>query len=271
MSKSILLTGASGFVGKAVAKALVARGDTVIPVTREWTLPAEADCVVHLAGENVAQRWTGETKRKIIESRVGGLEKLRRVKTGVLISASAVGYYGDRGDELLDETAAPGGDFLAEVCVEWEKAALASGAPRTVVLRFGLVVGKGGGALERIVPPFRMGVGGRIGSGKQWMSWIQLDDLVALILRAIDEGGMKGIYNAVSPGAVRNEEMTQEIAATLGVKPRLPVPKFALRVAFGEMAGMLLGSQHVVPERLESEGFSFRYPSIIEALRVSIE
>jgi uncharacterized protein (TIGR01777 family) len=274
MNKSILVTGATGFVGRALVAALSARGDRVREISRSgasnWdNLPAEADAIVHLAGENVAQRWSAATKQRIIDSRVGGLKKLSRVKTSVLVSASAIGYYGDRGDELLDETATPGSDFLASVCVDWEKAALAAGAPRTVLLRFGLVVGKGG-AMDRIVPPFRLGMGGRLGSGKQWMSWIQLDDLVAILLRAIDSPSMKGVYNAVSPGAVRNEEMTQEIAATLGVKARLPAPEFALKLAFGEMASMLLGGQHVVPERLESEGFSFRYPSVIEALRASI-
>jgi uncharacterized protein (TIGR01777 family) len=272
VSKSILLTGASGFVGKALSAALRARGDKVIPVSRDgWdSLPASADVIVHLAGENVAQRWSAGTRKKIIESRVGGLEKLRSVKAGALVSASAIGYYGDRGEEVLDESADPGKDFLAEVCVQWERAAAEQGSPRAVILRFGMVLGSGGGALQRIVPPFKLGVGGRLGSGKQWVSWIQLEDLVSILLRAIDTSTMSGVYNAVSPGAVRNEEMTAELAATLGVKARIPAPEIALKLMFGEMASMLLGGQHVVPERLQSEGFSFRYPSIIDAFKASI-
>jgi uncharacterized protein (TIGR01777 family) len=272
VSKSILLTGASGFVGKALASALKARGDQVITVARDgWdSLPATADVIVHLAGENVAQRWSSSARKKIVESRVGSLAKLRSVEAGALISASAIGFYGDRGDEVLDENAAPGKDFLADVCVQWEKAAFAQGAPRTVVLRFGMVLGRGGGALARIVPPFKLGLGGRLGSGKQWVSWIQLEDLVSILLHSIDSASMSGVYNAVSPGAVRNEEMTAELAATLGVNARVPAPELALKLMFGEMAGMLLGGQHVVSERLQAEGFSFRYPSIIDALKASV-
>ncbi|MGZ3671852.1 MAG: TIGR01777 family oxidoreductase [Bdellovibrionota bacterium] len=280
----VLLTGASGFVGRALGAALKARGDSVIAVSRgkeklpftsellSWDeLPQarDIDAVVHLAGENVAQRWTKATKKRIFDSRIEGLRKLAAlpVKPARLVSASAIGFYGDRGDTLLQENAAPGGDFLARVCVEWEKAAVALKVPQTVILRFGLVLGKGG-ALDRMAPPFRLGLGGRLGSGKQWQSWIQLDDLVALLVRSLSSG--EGIYNAVAPQPVRNEEFTRALAGVLGAKARLPAPAFVLRLAFGEMSGMLLGSQRVSSERLLSEGFQFRYPSIIEALRASL-
>ena len=299
----VVLTGASGFVGQAFARALIARGGSVIAVSRSPSqLPFKAevcswdslssirdvDAIVHLAGESVAQRWTAEAKKRILSSRVDSLARLREAaekfggrkpaaaeggrKPTVLVSASAIGYYGDRGDDLLGEEASPGRDFLAQTCVAWERAAdlLTPVVSRIVKLRFGMVLGKGGGALDKMLPPFRLGLGGRIGSGQQWVSWIELHDLVQILIRAIDSPQMKGVYNAVSPNPVRNAEFAEALAEVLGSKTRLPVPEFGIRLALGEMAEMLLGSQRVSPESLTASGFTYQYPKVIEALRACV-
>lgn len=282
MGKQVLLTGASGFVGRTLGAALAARGDSVIAVSRGGDLPftmvsweklstvGEADAVVHLAGESVAQRWTAEAKKRIVSSRVETLGRLAAVRAPVLVSASAIGYYGDRGDEWLEESSPPGSDFLAGVCAEWEKAARALPASRTAILRLGMVLGQGGGALAKMIPPFRLGAGGRIGDGRQWVSWIQAEDLVQIFLRAIDDPAWQGVYNAVAPEPVRNAELADALAATLGTKARLPAPAFALRLALGEMAEMLLASQRVSAKRLLTSGFTFRYSKVFEALRASV-
>jgi uncharacterized protein (TIGR01777 family) len=218
-------------------------------------------------------------KKRILDSRVESLFRIREAipkfrgrPPGLLISASAIGYYGDGGEELLDESSPPGKDFLAETCVAWEAAAdLLSGmVPRIVKLRFGVVLGKGGGALEKMIPPFRLGLGGRLGSGRQWVSWIHLDDLVGLILLALDSEKIKEVYNAVSPEPVRNSEFASALATSLGSQARFPVPNFALRLAMGEMSEMLLFSQKVSAKRVQEIGFIYRYPRILEALKASV-
>jgi uncharacterized protein (TIGR01777 family) len=292
LPKRIVITGASGFVGHALGTALGDRGDFVIALSRgadqklpfakgtiTWDqLPAvrDVDAIVHLAGENVAQRWTSRAKERIVSSRVGGLAKITDAvqrfqgrKPTVLVSASATGYYGDRGDEMLPEEAHAGIDFLATTCVQWEKAALAVGLPRTVILRFGMVLGRGG-ALEKMATPFRLGVGGRLGSGEQWVSWIHLKDLVALLVRAIDREQMNGVYNAVSPEPVRNAEFSTALAGVFGKSAPIPVPAAVLRLGLGDMSSMLLGGQRVVPRRLVQDGFHFQYPKISEALRAVV-
>jgi uncharacterized protein (TIGR01777 family) len=235
------------------------------------------DAVVHLAGENLADgRWTDEKKRSIRESRVNGTkllsETLARLKEkpGVLISASAVGFYGDRGDELLDERSSSGQDFLAEVCREWELAtqAAAGSGVRVVNLRFGVIFSREGGALAKMLTPYRMGVGGKLGSGRQYMSWITIDDAVGAINHALVTETLRGPVNVVAPEAVTNGEFTKTLGHVLSRPTIFTVPAFAARLAFGEMAdATLLSSQRVVPAVLKESGFVFKYPDLESALK----
>ena len=274
----IAITGASGFVGKNLSAKLAAEGHTTRAISLRGKLPSEAfaicDAVVHLSGEPVAQRWTAAVKQRIRDSRIEGtravvaaiaaLEK----KPSVLISASAIGYYGSRGDEILTETSAPSNDFLGETCVAWERESREAEklGVRVVNPRIGVVLGRDGGALQKMLPPFRLGVGGRIGSGKQWMSWIHIDDLVGLILFAISNPNVRGPVNAVVSQPVTNAEFTQELAKALHRPAILPVPEFALKLLFGEMSGMLVGGQRVVPQAALAAGFEFRYSELGSAL-----
>jgi uncharacterized protein (TIGR01777 family) len=231
--------------------------------------------VVHLAGEPVAQRWTRAAKERILTSRAEGTSRLVETlaslvqRPTVLVSASAVGYYGARGDEVLTEQSAPGEGFLSEVCIEWEKAAAKAEdlGIRVVRLRLGVVLGRDGGALAKMLPPFRLGAGGRLGSGDQWMSWIHLDDVVGLIRHAIDSPALSGPVNATAPAPVTNAEFTRVLAAALNRPAVLPVPAFALRLLYGEMSEILLGSQRVMPAAAQSAGFQFRYTDLSRALR----
>jgi hypothetical protein len=294
---NITLTGATGFIGRRLINRLAAEphqlhalsrhtnikfGDTAVWITK-WDPTAEdpppesvanADAIVHLAGEPVAQRWTPEAKRKIRESRVQSTQRLVRAlsaqprKPSILVCASAVGIYGSRGDEVLTESSAPGNDYLAEVCQEWEKQARAAESlgVRVARIRTGIVLGKGGGALEKMLPPFKAFVGGRIGSGKQWMSWIHLDDLVGIIYHALTNP-MSGAFNGTAPNPVTNSDFTSELARALGRPALFPVPGFALKAMFGEMAEMLLGGQRVLPRVTEAAGYRFQYPELDPALR----
>jgi uncharacterized protein (TIGR01777 family) len=233
----------------------------------------DADAMVHLAGEPVAQRWNDEVKRRIRESRVTGtrnlVEGIARLtrKPAVLISASATGYYGSRGDSLLDETSAPGAGFLAEVCVEWEREAFAAKAlgVRVATVRTGLVLDPRGGALEKLLPPFRLGVGGRLGDGRQWTPWIHVDDLVGIYAFALTSAA-SGPLNGTAPDPVTNAEFTRALAKALHRPAIFPVPKPALKILFGEMADMLFDSQRVLPKQTEAAGFQFRYPRLEPAL-----
>jgi uncharacterized protein (TIGR01777 family) len=233
----------------------------------------DADAVVHLAGEPVAQRWTDHARQAIRESRVIGthnlvqaLAKLPR-KPAVLVCGSAVGYYGDRGDEILNESSSPGGDTLAQLCIDWEKEAQAAEASgiRVVRVRTGLVLDARGGALPRMLPPFRMGVGGKLGNGRHWMSWIHLDDLAALFQFAL-ANAVSGPLNGVAPNPVINAEFTRALAAAVHRPAIFPVPAFALRLLFGEMSEILLASQRALPQAAEAAGFRFRYPELAPAL-----
>jgi uncharacterized protein len=296
----ILVTGSSGLVGSALVPSLKAKGHEVIRLVRSepkdsssevyWNpekgiLSTDAleglDGVVHLAGDNLAKgRWTDEKKRRIRESRVKGttllsetLAKLER-KPEVLVSASAIGFYGNRADEILDERSASGEDFLAEVCRAWElstQSAAQSGV-RVVHLRFGVILSGEGGALKKMLLPFRMGVGGKLGDGKQYMSWIAIDDAVGAIEHALVNDDLRGAVNTVAPEAVTNYEFTKAMGRTLSRPTIFPVPKFAARLAFGEMAdATLLTSQRVEPARLKETGFVFKYPKLEDALRHVIE
>ncbi|RMD85562.1 MAG: TIGR01777 family protein, partial [Candidatus Dadabacteria bacterium] len=238
---------------------------------------AGSAAVVHLAGAGIADaRWSKQRKLEILRSRTEPLRALLRAaqelppseRPSVLVSASAVGVYGDRGDELLDETSEPGRGFLAEVCRQWEAAALEGGAAglRVVILRFGLVLDPSGGALGRLLPVFRLGLGGRLGSGRQWLSWIHVGDLAAMIRWALETADLCGVVNAVAPEPVRNADFTRVLAAAVGRPAFLHVPRWVLKLVLGELATALLASQRVRPAVAERLGFKFAYPRLDRAL-----
>jgi uncharacterized protein (TIGR01777 family) len=293
-----LVTGATGFVGPRLLRLLdspvvVSRsperarravGNLAGPIFR-WDpmrepLPAEAlegvDVIYHLAGESVAEgRWTAAQKARIRESRVIGtrhlVQGIKQVdrKPSVLVSASAVGYYGNRGDEELTESAAPADDFLAEVCVAWEREAMAAEqlGVRTVTARTGIVLGAGGGALAKMLTPFKLGAGGPLGNGKQWMPWIHVADLARLYVHAADTPSITGPMNAVAPNPVRNSEFTKALGRQLHRPAFMPAPYLGLRLLFGEFAQVLFASQRVIPQVALETGFVFQYPDIASALR----
>ena len=277
---NVAITGASGFVGRALSERLRASGNTVTAVSLR-TAPhpkALAGCqaVVHLAGEPVAQRWTAAARERIRNSRILGTRSLvaalRHYAPAVLVSASAVGYYGSRGDDILTEDSPPASDFLGQVALAWEQEAHSAEqfGVRVVTPRIGVVLGRGGGALAKMLPPFRLGVGGRLGSGKQWMSWIALDDLVSLIEFAIANTALIGPVNAVSPNPVTNSGFTRALATALHCAANFPVPALALKLLFGDMSQMLLGGQRVIPQAALRAGFQFRYAELGEALRQAV-
>jgi uncharacterized protein (TIGR01777 family) len=294
LSRRVLVSGASGLIGTSLEGRLRARGHGVCRLVRRparsgdeisWDpargiLPVRElegfDAVVHLAGENVAAgRWTDARKAAIRESRVQGTVLLARRLAeldrppSVLVSASAIGFYGDRGEELLDETMPPGDGFLARTCVEWEACADPARAAgiRVVHPRIGVVLATQGGALARMLMPFRLGLGGRLGSGRQWMSWIALDDLVFVLESAIFDERLVGPVNAVAPEPVRNADFTRVLARILGRPALAPVPAFALRALAGGLADeLLLASIRVAPRALERCGFRHARPTLEEAL-----
>ena len=289
----ILISGASGLIGSALVRAFASGGSEVVRLVRHRAIGANEvawdpmrpiapelvsgfDAVIHLSGENVAGRWTGEKKRRIRNSRVISAENLARalalaeIKPSGFVSASAIGYYGDRGDEVLTERSAAGEGFLPAVCREWESATQAASAAgiRVVNLRIGVVLSREGGALRQMLRPFRLRVGGRIGSGRQWWSWIHIDDLVAAVFDILENRDLRGAVNTVSPNPVSNAEFTKTLAHILRRPAIFAVPDFALRLAFGEFAKEgLLASARVVPERLSQAGFHFRYPALEMALK----
>src|ERR1700733_2952918 len=276
---NVAITGAGGMIGKRLRQRVVEAGQMALPISRAAGDSAmaeildSADAIVHLAGEPVAQRWNDAAKKRIHDSRVEGTRHLVNVisaqshRPRVLVCASAVGYDGSRGDQILTEASTPGTDYLARVVVEWEEAAqLAESLDMRVVrLRFGMVLGHGG-ALAKLLPPFRLGVGGRLGSGHQWMAWIHLEDAVNLILFAINYAAVRGAVNATAPHPVTNEEFTDRLAQAIHRPAILPVPAFALKLALGEMAEMVLASQRVLPTVAKSAGFRFQYPELHPAL-----
>lgn len=302
--KKILVTGATGFIGSHLVRALVSRGDDVTVLSRsmasgrklggdvrvavwnpgekgEWYAAVEGrDAVVNLAGEQaVGVRWTEQTKRRIVESRVHGTRHLveaialAKTKPEVLVSASAVGYYGAHESEReLDEGSPAGDDFLARVCLQWESAANEASAAgvRVVIPRIGIVFGAGGGALEEMARPFRLFAGGPIGSGRQIVSWVHLDDLIAVMQRVIDEPSWSGPVNVVSPNPVSNAELARAIGRVLGRPSWVKVPELALRARFGEGAGPLVTGQRVSPGALKAHGYTWRYPELPGALEASL-
>jgi len=289
----ILVTGVSGPIGIALLSLFETQGTQVVRLVRgraqnagqvSWdplapVPPATVsgfDTVVHLAGESVVGRWTEEKKKAIRDSRVQGTRNLAaalaqsEAKPRVLVCASAVGFYGSRGEEVVREESATGQGFLAEVCREWEDASriAAEAGIRTVNIRIGLVLSPKGGALGNMLKPFKLGLGGRIGSGQQWWSWIHVDDIVGGIQHAMRTESLSGPVNFVAPNPVRNVEFTKVLASVLGRPAFFPVPEFALRLAFGRMAAeeLLLASQRVEPGKLRSSGYEFHFPELRAAL-----
>ena len=296
----VLVTGGTGFIGRHLVKRLLARGDDVtvlsrnpsgatrqLPATRilAWDPmagpPAESaldsiEAVVNLAGDSIAKgRWTEAKKKKIRESRTIATRNLvagiasGQTRPRVLVSGSAIGYYGPHGDEVLDETAPPGVDFLAGVSKDWEaeaRAAERTGA-RVCVIRTGIVLGAGGGALQAMLMPFRLGLGGPSGSGRQWMSWIHIDDQCGLILHAIDRADVSGVINVTAPNPVQNRQFAKTLGNALNRPAVLPAPAFALRLLLGEMAdALLLTGQRVVPRNALATGYRFAHPFLDDAL-----
>jgi uncharacterized protein (TIGR01777 family) len=274
---NVTILGASGFIGKHLVAALTQRGDRVTtaslrdPAAAARTASA-ADVVVNLAGEPVAQRWTPAAKAKIRSSRVDSVRAFfdalanEARKPAAFVSASAVGYYGTSETATFDETSAPGNDFLAEVCVAWEATAdnAATLGMRVTKVRTGLVLGSDGGALAKLLPLFKLGVGGVVASGKQWYPWIHIDDQVGIYLHAID--GTTGVLDATAPNPVRNAEFTRALGAAVHRPTFLPTPAFAIQVAFGEGAIVVTDGQRVLPTRTLATGYRFRYETLEPAL-----
>jgi uncharacterized protein len=272
---NVAVSGATGFLGSRVMTELARSGHSPHPLARNPSPETlnSADVIIHLAGEPVAQRWTPEAKQRIYASRVEGTRSLVNAisqnahRPEVLVCASAIGIYGSRGDEILKEDSRPATDFLARVVIDWEKAAQSAETLgiRVVNLRFGMVLGPGG-ALAKMLPPFKLGIGGRLGSGKQWTSWIHIDDAVNLILFVLENGQIRGAINATAPHPVTNAQFTRELARVLHRPAIFPVPPFALRLMFGEMAEVVLASQRVLPAAAQAAGFEFRYSDLAPAL-----
>jgi uncharacterized protein (TIGR01777 family) len=290
---TVAVTGATGLIGTALVERLRARGHTVRRLVRSSPQPGDVlwdpargtpapdaltgvDAVVHLAGEPVAHRWTAKRKRAIHESRVRSTDLLARAvaalprKPRVFLSGSAVGYYGDRGDEVLDESASPGADFLAGLSREWEGATvpMTDAGVRVVLLRTGIVMSPKGGALAKLLPIFRLGGGGPLGSGRQWMSWIALADHVRAMEHALFTESMSGAANLVAPNPVTNAEFATTLGRVLSRPALIPVPAFVLELLYGEMArATLLAGQRAVPKALSAAGFEFGNPTLEGALR----
>jgi len=290
----VAITGSTGFIGNALTKALIANGDQVIPITRKtissehilWdpkagTIDTDAfnaakvDAVIHLAGEGIAEKkWTDEQKREILESRTKGTHLISETigkldkKPSIFISSSAIGYYGDRADEVLDETSTHGDTFQAQVCIAWEEnvePAIKASIP-TAIIRTGMVLDKDGGALKRMVLPFKLGAGGKIGSGNQYMSWISLTDEIRAI-QYILENKLEGTFNLTAPAPVTNSEFTKALGKRVSRPTILPTPLLPLKIIYGpELVGeLLLGSTRVVPKALQAAGFKFEHETIEEA------
>ncbi|MBL8843817.1 MAG: TIGR01777 family oxidoreductase [Planctomycetes bacterium] len=291
---NVVVSGSSGLVGSALVPFLTAGGHSVRRLVRDGGAASDigwrperrefdarpldgVDAVVHLAGDSIADgRWNAAKKQRIRDSRVVGTQLLAHGLAGlakkpkVLICASAIGFYGTRGDEWLDEQSSLGSGFLADVCREWEGAAQAAvdAGIRVVQLRFGVILSASGGALKKMLPPFQLGVGGRIGSGRQWMSFIALDDVLGAVAKALQAESLRGPVNVVAPAPVTNDEFTRTLGRVLGRPTLFPMPSFAARLVFGEMADeLLLSSQRVLPKKLQAAGYAFGYPTLEAALR----
>lgn len=303
--KVVAVTGATGTIGRAVVKELLRRDDDVIVLSRDpehavsvlgddveafaWRNPKsepapaealrDAEAVIHLMGEPLAQRWTDAAKREIRESRVLGTRNLVEGLKGTgarmqtLVSQSAIGWYGPRGDEPIDESGPPGGDYLAGVVNDWEAEARRADHEiglRVVTTRTGVVLSPEGGTLEKMLPFFKMGVGGPVAGGKQYVSWVHLDDVVGAMLFALDEQELEGPVNVTAPRPVTNRELSKALGRTLGRPAIAPVPGFVVKALYGEMASIVTTGARVVPEKLEDAGYGFRFAVLDEALQAAV-
>lgn len=293
----IAITGGTGFLGKAIVEEAITRGHQMLILSRnpgrstptpgtemiQWPLNSQSslpphDAVINLAGESISGYWTAAKKEEILRSRRDGTHRLvdalaampadaGRPKT--LVSASAVGYYGDRGEEVITEDTAPDSNFLAEVCKVWEEEAVRAETlgMRVARIRIGVVLGRGGGALEKLLPPFKMGVGGPLGNGKQWFPWVHQLDIVEMFLQAVENPEWSGPFNGVAPGIVRGKEFAQELGKALHRPALIPTPLFGLKLLLGEFANHLVESQHILPQAAQGHGYSFQFPQLAEALQ----
>ena len=281
------ITGGTGFIGHAVSRAATQRGDSVVLFSRRggvgrrvFSLTSPMDVtgcegLVHLAGESILGLWTCEKRRRILESRVQGTRRLVEgiaaapVKPRVLVSASAIGFYGDTGDGIVDEDSSAGSGFLSEVAQAWEAEAIKAEAlgVRVVRLRIGFVLGRDGGAMRLIKPVFRMGLGGRLGSGRQWMSCIEIADLAAMVMTCLHDGSISGPVNAVMPEPVTNGDFTKAAARAAHRPALFPAPAFALRLGLGDLSHLMLDSQRVIPKRLADFGFHYRFGTVDSAMK----
>lgn len=294
----VLVTGATGLIGRELCRELAGEGHEIFFLSRRpdpakvvigakgfgWDAEAElppkeafsgVEAVIHLAGEPIAaSRWTNEQKRRIRDSRVKGTRNLvdgiARLTTRpeILVSGSAVGFYGSRGNEQLDESSEPGKGFLPEICIEWEAEAERARefGIRVALARTGVVLDKNGGALEKMLTPFRLGLGARLGGGEQWFPWIHMDDIVGILRHSLVNEQVKGPINGAAPGIVTNADFTKDLAAVLNRPTFFPVPEFALQILMGEMAEVVLNSQRVVPKVALDTGYEFKYPNLRPAL-----
>lgn len=297
----ILITGGSGFVGSNLARFLLDKGHQVKALGRSapaqqydtssyqfiaadttqkgpWQQElTDADAVVNLAGASIFKRWTRNYKKIIYDSRVlttkNVVDALPSGKDIILCSASGAGFYGSRGDDVLTEEEPAGSDFLAGVSIDWEKEALQASAKgaRAAVMRFGVILGPDGGAMAKLVPAFKMFVGGPLGDGNQWFPWLHLDDLMAAILYVLEHPEISGPLNFCAPNPVRNRELAQALGEVLSRPSIMPAPAFMIRLALGEFGDVFLGSQRTVPDKLLNHGFSFRYPEIKDAIKAVVE
>ncbi len=302
----VLVTGATGLVGKPLVQSLASSGHSIVVLSRNpekakslWGIPVSAyawraekepvpeaalngvDAVVHLAGEGIADKhWSAKRKQEILDSRVlgtrhlfEGIKSLKGSKPKVVVSSSAIGFYGSRGDEKLSESALPGSGFLSEVCQAWEKELFKNDnlGIRLVAIRTGIVLAAEGGALKKMLPPFKMGVGGPIGSGKQWMSWIHRDDLIGLILHALTHDEMTGPINGVAPNAVTNAHFSRVLGHLLHRPAFMKAPAFAMKLMLGEMSELVLGSQRVLADKAEQLGYHFKYPFVETGLADAVK
>jgi uncharacterized protein (TIGR01777 family) len=299
----VVITGATGFVGQVIVKQLLAAGDEVIVLTRnvaraaitlgsscryyQWNENEElpplealegADGIINLMGESISKRWDENQKKKIYNSRIFGtrklveaMEKLKK-KPSVFVSTSAIGVYGNRGPEEINEASTVGSDFLAKVCLDWENEAnkARNQEARVAIIRVGIVLGHGGGALAQMLPIFKLGGGGPLGSGRQFMSWIHIDDLASMYVEALKNHEIKGVLNGTSPYPVTNAEFTKVLGKVVRRPAFLPAPSFAIKIAFGEMSQILLEGQKVLPVKFKEAKFRFRMPTLEMALKESI-
>jgi len=279
----VTITGASGLIGSKLVAALTERGDEVTKVSLRNGPPdpadlADRDAIVHLAGENVAQRWTDNARREINDSRERGTRQLVEAiaradpRPRALISSSAVGYYGPHGDERLDEDTPPGDDFLAQVCVTWEREAdqAAELGLRVVKVRTGVVLDSGGGALSKMLLPFKLGGGGPVAGGRQYMPWVHVDDVVGIYLRAIDDPAWRGAVNATAPEPVTNRTFSKALGRALHRPAVAPIPGAAIRLLYGDMAEIVTKGQRVIPKRTIELGYTFQHVDLDEALEAAV-